>query len=153
MSRNSKIATAVNFSIAFSLLAYGEMRRSTSGIHRSVFARWFVWCGCTKDIKRDWRIASDWLPRAFSPEALRGIKYYTTLCLRFSVSRVTLHSTVSRVLCFSLEENSMRMKRNILAAAAAAVAFTSVTVNAATPAEWRSRSIYQVLTDRWGILL
>jgi len=64
--------------------------------------------------------------------------------MRFSVSRVTLHSTVSRVLRFLLEENNMRMKRNILAA----VAFTSVTVNAATAAEWRSRSIYQVLTDR-----
>ena len=42
----------------------------------------------------------------------------------------------------------MRMKRNILEAVAVAVAFTSVAVNAATPAEWRSRSIYQVLTDR-----
>ena len=47
----------------------------------------------------------------------------------------------------------MRMKRNILVVAAVAVAFTSVTVSAATPAEWRSRSIYQVLTDRWDILL
>lgn len=40
------------------------------------------------------------------------------------------------------------MKQKILAAAAAAVALASVAVEAATPAEWRSKAIYQVLTDR-----
>ncbi|KAF2496974.1 alpha-amylase [Lophium mytilinum] len=42
------------------------------------------------------------------------------------------------------------MKQKILAAAAAAVALASVAVDAATPAEWRSKAIYQVLTDRFA---